>query len=246
MKIVILNGQNHKGSTYRIGRMIADRIAGEKEITEFFFPRDLNHFCAGCYRCIEHIDACPYYPEKKVILDAMDAADVLIVTTPTYCLHVSAPLKSFIDLTFDAWMVHRPMPSMFSKRAVIVSTSAGAPTRSAIKDVRDALLYMGVPEIHACGFSVQAMNWDGVPEKIKAKIDKSTRKIAKKLSATGKPSVGVKTRFLFGMMGMMHKNGWDSSPVERAYWQEHGWLDGKKPWRQAPTETGPTNTDKND
>ena len=25
MKIVMLNGQNHKGSTYHIGRMIADR-----------------------------------------------------------------------------------------------------------------------------------------------------------------------------------------------------------------------------
>ena len=45
MKIVMLNGQNHNGSTYHIGRMIADKIEGENEITEFFFPKDLNHFC---------------------------------------------------------------------------------------------------------------------------------------------------------------------------------------------------------
>ena len=30
MKTVLLNGQNHKGSTYHIGRMIADIIDGKK------------------------------------------------------------------------------------------------------------------------------------------------------------------------------------------------------------------------
>ena len=139
MKIVMLNGQNHKGSTYHIGRMIADRIEGENEITEFFLPRDLNHFCNGCYKCIEEQTACPFYPDKIKIIDAIDAADILIVTTPTYCMHMSAPLKSFFDLTFDMWMSHRPMQSMFRKRAVIVSTSAGAGAKSAMKDVKERM-----------------------------------------------------------------------------------------------------------
>ena len=229
MKIVTLNGQNHKGSTYHIGRMIADKIDGENEITEFFFPKDLNHFCAGCYRCIEDVTACPYYEEKKGILDAIDAADVLIVTTPTYCLHVSAPLKAFLDLTFDLWMVHRPMESMFRKKGVIVSTSAGASTKRAMKDVQDALFYMGVPKIVKYGLAVQASNWQQVPDKIKAKIEKGTGAVAKKLSGE-KPGVGIKTRFMFKMMGSMQKKGWNASPVETEYWKEKGWLDGKKPW----------------
>ena len=133
MRIVMLNGQNHRGSSYHIGRAVIDRIEGNKEVTEFFFPKDLDHFCLGCYRCIEDAAACPYYEEKKVILDAMDGADLLVVTTPTYCMHVSAPLKAFIDLTFDLWMSHRPMASMFTKRAVIVSTAAGTGTGSAMK-----------------------------------------------------------------------------------------------------------------
>ena len=61
MRIVMLNGQNHKGSTYHIGRMIVDKIPGNNEIREFFFPRDLNHFWVGCYKCIEDEKACPYY-----------------------------------------------------------------------------------------------------------------------------------------------------------------------------------------
>ena len=230
MKIVMLNGQNHRGSSYHIGRAVIDRIEGNKEVTEFFFPKDLDHFCLGCYRCIEDAAACPYYEEKKVILDAMDGADLLVVTTPTYCMHVSAPLKAFIDLTFDLWMSHRPMASMFTKRAVIVSTAAGTGTGSAMKDVQDALVYMGVPKIVKYGLTVQAMNWEGVDRKKKAKIERDAARIAKQLSTDKAPAVGIRTRFLFRMMGMLQKKGWNSSPVETAYWKEKGWLDGKKPW----------------
>ena len=230
MRIVMLNGQNHRGSSYHIGRAVIDRIEGEKEVTEFFFPKDLDHFCLGCYRCIEDAAACPYYEEKKVILDAIDGADLLVVTTPTYCMHVSAPLKAFIDLTFDLWMSHRPMASMFTKRAVIVSTAAGTGTGSAIKDVQDALVYMGVPKIVKYGLAVQAMNWEGVDRKKKAKIERDAARIAKQLSTDKAPAVGIRTRFLFRMMGMLQKKGWNSSPVETAYWKEKGWLDGKKPW----------------
>ena len=236
MKIVMLNGQNHKGSTYNIGRMIADKIADKTdekiEITEFFFPRDLNHFCAGCYKCIEDFSACPYYEEKKKILDVIDEADILVVTTPTYCMHMSAPLKAFFDLTFDLWVAHRPMESMFKKRAVIVTTAAGTGTKSAMKDVEDCLFYLGVPKSYKVGMAVQAMNWDGVSADKKEKINKITDGIAKKLSKSGSPSVGIKTRFMFGIMKMMQKKGWNSSPVETKYWQDKGWLDGKKPWKQ--------------
>ncbi len=229
MKIVMLNGQDHKGSTYHIGRSIADKMEGENEITEFFFPRDLDHFCKGCYRCIEDAEACPFYDEKKVILDAVDAADVLIVTTPTYCMHMSAALKSFFELTFDLWMAHRPLESMFRKKAVIVSTSAGASTKSAIKDVQDQLLYLGVPMILKYGLAVHASNWQQVSDKKKEKIEKDTEEIAKKLSSP-KLTVSIKTKSLFRMMGMIHKKGLNSSPVETEYWKEKGWLSGKKPW----------------
>ena len=54
MRIVLIHGQNHKGSSYHIGKMKADTISGKKEVSEFFLPRDLNHFCLGCYQCIEN------------------------------------------------------------------------------------------------------------------------------------------------------------------------------------------------
>jgi hypothetical protein len=71
MKIVMIHGQNHKGSTYNIGRMIANKISREDDIVEFFLPRDLNHFCLGCYACIEDVTKCPFYEEKNKIMSAV-------------------------------------------------------------------------------------------------------------------------------------------------------------------------------
>ncbi len=47
IKIVIINGQNHKGSTYHIGKMLADKIGGERE--EFFLPKDFGELASRCH-----------------------------------------------------------------------------------------------------------------------------------------------------------------------------------------------------
>ena len=224
MKITVINGQNHKGSTYNIGRMLAESLAAGDEISEFFLPRDLNHFCLGCYQCIEDVRRCPFYPEKKPILDAMESAELLIFTTPNYCFGPSAQMKAFIDLFFDFWMSHRPLPWMFHKKAVIISTCAGGGAKAAAKQVRRALLYMGVPSIKCYAAAVQAMNWETVKPEKKARIEADMKKLAAKLSKAGQPKPGLSSRFLFWMFSGMHASGWDSSPVEKEYWQEQGWI----------------------
>lgn len=231
MRIVLVHGQNHKGSSYHIGRMIADKISGAEEITEFFLPKDLNHFCLGCYKCIEGDENCPFHEEKKNIMKAVEMADVLIFTTPTYCLRASAPMKSFMDLTFTYWMSHRPRKCMFSKKAVVVSTAAGTGTKTAIKDVKTALFYWGVPDIKSYGVAVQAMNWDMVSEKKKEKIEKDIMRIAQRLSRQKRSHVGMKTRFMFKMMAGMQAAGWGSSPMEKEYWEKNGWLGKERPWK---------------
>lgn len=231
MKIVLVHGQSHKGSSYHIGRMLADRIEGEKEIAEFFLPKALNHFCAGCYRCIEDDAACPYYAEKRVITDALEQADLLIFTTPTYCMAPSAPMKALIDLTFNYWMPHRPRACMFEKKAVVISTAAGTGAVAATKAVAQTLFFWGVPSIRRYGIGVQAMDWESVKDRKKARIESDIAKLARKISRGGRPKVGIKTRLFFSMMAMMQKAGWGSSPVEKQYWSERGWLDRGRPWK---------------
>ena len=231
MKVVLIHGQNHQGSSCHMGRILADKISLPEEQTEFFLPRDLNHFCTGCYRCLDDEKTCPFYSEKKIILDAVEAAEVLIFTTPTYCMHASAPMKSFLDLTFTNWMVHRPKGCMFRKQAVIFSAAAGTGMKSAIRDIKKSLTYWGIPKIYTFGAAVQATGWDQVTEQKKNLIEEKTGRIAKKLSSHQEPAAGIKTKFLFGMMRKMQSAGWGSSPEEKKYWEEQGWLGKSRPWK---------------
>lgn len=231
MKIVLIHGQNHKGSSYNIGKLLVENITGEHEVSEYFLPRDLKHFCVGCCSCIEDDSRCPFYDEKKKIMDSIEAAELLIFTTPTYCMRASAPMKSFIDLTFTYWMPHRPRKCMFEKKAVVISTAAGMGTKTAIKDITDTLYYWGVPFVKSYGISVQAMNWEQVSEQKKQKIEKDIKKLAASVGNGKKPKVGIKTKMLFLMMRMMQRAGWGSSLTEKQYWEENGWLDKKRPWK---------------
>lgn len=45
MKVVIIHGQSHKGSTYHIAHMLAVKIS--EDIKEFFFQEILESFVLG-------------------------------------------------------------------------------------------------------------------------------------------------------------------------------------------------------
>lgn len=231
MKIVLIHGQNHIGTTCQMGRMLAEKISQSSDITEFFLPRDLNHFCVGCYTCIEQEEKCPFWQDKKKIMKAMEEADIFIFTTPNYCLAPSGAMKSFLDLFFDYWMVHRPKPWMFKKQAFVLSASAGASCKKALKTIKDSLFYWGVPIIKTYGIPVQAANWNSVTAEKKAKIEKHLTKLASSIPTNKAPHIGLKTKIIFNVMKMMHEKGWDSSPVEKEYWRQQGWLDKTRPWK---------------
>ncbi len=240
MKITIIHGQNHKGSTYHISQILAEQIQNNEvmnhesekcEITEFFLPKDLEHFCLGCYQCIDEEEKCPFYEEKRQIMQAVEKADLLIFTTPTYCMRASASMKAFIDLTFTYWMSHRPRECMFSKKAVVISTASGVGTKSAMKDISNALFYWGVPYRKEYGIAVQAMNWEQVAPKKKEKINNDMAKLAKQIQKK-KVHVTVKTKLFFYVMRMMQLKDMGAGKADKDYWQQQGWLDKERPWRK--------------
>ena len=140
MKAVIINGQNHKGSTYNIGISLAEKLADKDEITEFFLPRDLNHFCLGCYSCIKDMAICPYYAEKKVIADAMAEADLLIFTTPNYCMLPSAPMKSFIDFLSILASPQTPGKYVWEKGGCNINNSGYGSRKGLLADEKNACI----------------------------------------------------------------------------------------------------------
>lgn len=232
MTVTIVHGQNHKGSSYHLAKLLVDALDCEKQVHEFFLPRDLGHFCAGCYACVEDEAACPYYEQKNVILQAIEQSDLLVFTTPNYCMAPSAPMKAFMDLTFTYWLAHKPRACMFRKRAVVLSTTAGMGAGAATKPVARAMQHWGVPWVKSYGVAVQAMNWQGVAAKKKQQIEKNMKALAKKLSTAPAPTVPMKTKALFAIMAGMQKADMGSSPTEKAHWERQGWLGKGRPWKQ--------------
>ncbi len=232
MKIAIIHGQNHKGSSYHMGRKLAEKLTQKENIIEFFLPRDLNYFCLGCYACLEDESRCPFWTEKKAIIDAMEQADLLIFTTPNYCLAPSASMKAFLDMMFDAWMIHKPKEWMFRKRAVLFSAAAGASCRDVFRVMKHSLSGWGIPEIKTYGVPVHAMNWEGISSKEKDAILRKLDSMANGLKNKGFPKIHLSTKLNFYFARLLHQKGWDSSPSERTYWQERGWLDRERPWKQ--------------
>ena len=88
---------------------------------------------------------------------------------------------------------------MFTKRAVVISTTAGSGAKKATKLIADNLSNWCIPKVTKYVVTVQAMNWNMVPQKIKDKIEKDMKKLGNSLSKNKKVHIGVKTRFLFWM-----------------------------------------------
>lgn len=232
MKVALINGTNHKGSTYHIGRILAEKLTDSESILEIFLPKDMPSFCLGCAKCImENEQSCPHHTYIEPIAKLIDSADVLIFTSPVYVFHASGAMKALLDHFAYRWMPHRPEEKMFSKQGVCISTAAGAGMKSAIKDMRDSLSFWGVGRIYSYGIAVNAIKWDEVPEKKKAKIEKKTDSLAKAISARkGKLRPTLKTKAIFNAMRLMQKKPLNS--VDGDYWKDKGWTGSKRPWRK--------------
>lgn len=231
MNIVMINGQNHTGSTYHIGKIIADKVGGE--VTEFFLPKDFDNFCVGCTLCFTKSETlCPHYQKLQPIVEAMDKADLLIFTSPVYVYHVTGSMKAFLDHLGYRWMIHRPAANMFTKQAVCVATAAGAGTKSTIKDITDSLFYWGVSNIYTCGIVVHTTSYDRINQKTTKKINKKTTSIAHKVcKKEGHVKVHLKTRLFFWIMHFVQRKGW--SEPDGKYWDKKGWTGKNRPWKQS-------------
>ena len=229
MKIVLISGQSHKGSTYHIARQVADKVGGE--IKEFFLPRDFDAFCVGCTTCfLRDEKKCPHYEKLLPLTVAMLEADLIILASPVYVYHVTGSMKAFLDHYGYMWMVHRPDESMFRKQALCVATAAGAGMKSTVKDMADSLFFWGVPKSYKLGFAVAATSWNGISDKKKKQIEKALDVTARKiLKNNGKVKPGIKTKAFFSLMRLLQKKGWNEADVK--YWNEKGWNGKNRPWK---------------
>ncbi len=234
MKIVIIHGQSHKGTSYHVGRILIDQFGTGEDITEFFLPKDMPHFCIGCYQCLKSMDKCPHYEWVKPITQSMDEADLLVFTTPVYCLRTTGSMKALLDHLFVQWISHRPKEIMYYKRAVVIASGAGAGMKEAAKDIETSLKFWGISDIRIYKVRSMAMSWDGVKDENKEKIEHDMKVMADKFGAAGNPTrVSLSRKVMFLLMRKMQLAGWGSGPEDKAHWEEKGWLGKNRPWKNS-------------
>lgn len=236
MKVTIIHGQNHKGSTCHIAEMLAEKIGGE--VAEFFLPKDFGEYCVGCTQCFEKSETlCPHYEKLKPLTEAMDSADVIILASPVYVYHCTGAMKAFLDHYGYRWLVHRPEEKMFKKQVVCISTAAGGGTKSTNKDMADSAFFWGAARIYKYGVNVRAVSWSGASPKIKSAVEKKTDALANRIKRRAVHiTPGIKTKAFFVAMSLLQKNGFNEA--DKVYWIEKGWTSGKSPWKKSPARKG--------
>ena len=235
MKIAVVHGSPRKGNTYLAAQKFLEALGkrGEVEASEFFLPEAMPQFCRGCLSCVMRgEEKCPHARYSQPILSAMLAADALLFTTPVYVMSTSGIQKNLLDHFPFLFINHRPRPEFFRKKAFVLSTTAGAGLRSAMKPVAACLRFWGVNRIYKKGFRIFALNWDEMPEEKQEKygrqIDRRAEKFWRAVSR-GPGAPYLFTRFFYAMSRWMIKKGM-STPLDREYWQAQGWLDGGSPF----------------
>lgn len=237
MNITVVYGNKRKGSTYNIARQLISAIH-ECQVREVFLPDALPVFCVSCCRCfVEEKGTCSHGNYVGPLREALLWADLIILTSPVYSFHVSGQMKVFLDHFANMWLVHRPEKEMFLKQGVVIATAAGPVYRKTLQTMKDSLDFWGVSRTYKLGFAVMQMEWDGVSDRIKGRIENKVHRAAgqimaqhEKNRARGKVRPNFRTWKWFHISRMMQKY-FKANPADVMYWEEMGWQGKKRPWR---------------
>lgn len=232
MKLAIVYGNARQGSTWHCADLLKRQLlaAGDLEVTEFTLPRDMPHFCNGCFSCFmngEH--TCPHAASVQPIAEALLNADIIALTSSVYAMDATGQMKALLDHLCYLWMSHRPDPRMFNKIGVTLVTTAGAGLGHTTKTLKNSLKFWGVKRTYSYRNAVSAMRWGDIPKKRQARIQRDMEKLARKIQTAARnpgrlPAPLFRSFFFKAMTGMMKKNTWNLR--DRKHWEDHGWLGG--------------------
>lgn len=168
MKYLIINGSPRLGNTYGVISQVKNSLEGEFE--EVFLTGERIPMCRGCFKCIEQgEELCPDYDKINPIVEKMKSSDAIIIGSPVYAMNVTALLKNFFDHT--AYLFHRP--ELFTKKALVVVTTAGAGHKNTAKYIDETVRHWGVNRTHKIAIAVGGKDLSEFDE-----IDRTARKFA--------------------------------------------------------------------
>lgn len=225
MKILAIMGSPRKGESYKLTRLVEDKMKSMGEVEfEYLFLKELKlGSCIGCHLCCERgEEKCPLKDDRDVIIEKMAGADGIILVSPVYSLHVTALMKNFIDHLSFMW--HRPR--LIGKKVMALSTGGGM--------FKDTLGYLKTnADFWGCHF----VNKLGVPhldslkpkyrEKVLRDIDNAAFVFYNAVKADTNPVPSIGALFRFNMWKSNAIACREVLPTDYPYWKAKGWLDSE-------------------
>ncbi|MCI5866880.1 MAG: NAD(P)H-dependent oxidoreductase [Methanosphaera sp.] len=225
MNYLIINGSPRRQNTWKIVERIKDTLS-DNDTSANFWEVDLMKedipLCMGCFSCFMNgEDSCPHADKVQPIVEMMKKCDGLIITSPVYALNVTALIKNFIDHL--AYFFHRPY--FFNKKAIVVTTTAGAGAKDAGKYLDETLRHFGYNKRYKLCF-VNSYDARGkLPFKVREEIDKQTLKFYDDIKEDRLYSPSFKALFYYNMWRSMAYNG--HVKADQNYWVENNMMDSE-------------------
>ncbi len=238
MNITIIHGSQRRGNTEKTIEIAKNRLSTYDDIKfhDLYLPKDLPLFCVGCFSCLHKGtyagEYCPHAKYTHPILETLKISDGIIITSPVYALSESGQIKAFLDHYACIFISHKPIQEMFSKTALVISTTYGAGTNYVIKTIVRNIKFWGIAKIFKCGLNLFADNWDDMTIKNRNKNEKFLEKKIYGFYNSIKRKryhIPLRTKILFIVFRIVMKRHPDGNK-DKEYWKEKGWLDKKRPW----------------
>lgn len=238
MNITVINGTEKHGVTYRLKEMFLEEFRDKANIMEYYLPRDCPNFCVGCTNCTSKGESsCKDAEYIEKIDKSLLETDLIVVTTPAYVFHATGAMKALLDHFAFRWLLHRPSPKMFGKRAVIITQCLGAGAKSAAKDVKHSLSWWGISKIGVfTGALMGNIVWERLSERKRIELTRKVKKLSHKFSQIdySKPAyTSLTTKIKFFACRFIRQTLQKNDPeyLDGKYWAEQGWLGKARPWK---------------
>ncbi len=223
MKILVLMGSPRKGNTYKLTKLIENKMNEYGDVDfEYLFVDDLDlKYCTSCHVCfLRGEEKCRDSEVVKEIDKKMEEADGLILASPVYSMQVSAALKNLID--HISYFFHRPR--FFDKKAMAIVTTAGGGCSDTLKYLSKLTRYWGYNYCHKFGVITHSLEYE-----ITDKIEKKGKKLAQKFYhdiKTGKLySPSMSNIIYFNVWKALNLNEIDQKSADLKYWTETGLIE---------------------
>ncbi len=183
MKIVILHGQKHKGSTWNIANMLLYQLQDEANEIEEFYVTDFPS-CIGCFRCFyEGEQCCPHYESVNAIAVSLEQADMIFLESPVIAWDVRS-----IEIV-SGHMGYRGCRTdlkekCFKKSGLLIYCCGNGQCKDRKRNEATFVL-LGVGKQFSYGANVNASSWSEVSQKKKTGIKRDIDKLAYRIKKSG-------------------------------------------------------------